>query len=286
MHQENVLTLGGFRYLKLSLLVVLTCIILYYADTPPIRPGGGTWLGYGLGTLGAVLIVWLMLFGLRKRAYSSNLGTVRGWLSAHVYLGLALIIIATLHAAFHFGINIHTLAYVLTLLVVFSGAWGLFGYMNIPSKMSGLLKGKTLEQSAEALSDIDTQSLRIVGTMPAEIKAAVEAASKTHFFDYPGQRLFSSPHHCATAKSVALLTARLSVFAPSVGESSETGNSARKVIQELHTLQLRRLAQLNNIREYLRLKAQTEIWLMFHVPLTFALFAALGAHILSVFFYW
>jgi hypothetical protein len=286
MQQDNVLTLSGFRYLKLSLLVVLTCIVLYFADTPPIRPGGGTWLGYGLGTLGAVLIVWLMLFGLRKRAYSSNLGTVRGWLSAHVYLGLSLIVIATLHAAFHFGVNIHTLAYVLTLLVVFSGLWGLFGYMSIPSKMNGLLKGKTLDQSAEALTDIDTQSQRMVGSMSAEIKSAVEAAAKTHFFDYPGQRLFSSPANCATAKSVALLTSRLSVFAPAAGATSEAGNAARKVLQELHTLQLRRLAQLNNIREYLRLKAQTETWLMLHVPLTFALFAALGAHILSVFFYW
>ena len=286
MQQDNVLTLGGFRYLKLSMLVVLTCIVLYYADIPPIRPGGGTWLGYGLGTLGAVLIVWLMMFGLRKRAYSSNLGTVRGWLSAHVYLGLSLIIIATLHAAFHFGINIHTLAYVLTLLVVISGAWGLFVYMNIPSKMNGLLRGKTLEQSAEALSDIDTQSQRLVASMPAEIKAAVESASKTHFFDYPGQRLFSSPKNCASAKSVSLITSRLSVFSPSVGATAEAGNAARKSMQELLTLQLRRLAQLNNIREYLRLKAQTETWLMLHVPLTFALFAALGAHILSVFFYW
>jgi hypothetical protein len=227
-----------------------------------------------------------MMFGLRKRAYHSNMGTVRGWLSAHVYLGLSLIVIATLHAAFHFGINIHTLAYVLTLLVVFSGAWGLFGYMNIPSKMNGLLRGKTLEQSVEALTDIDTQSQRIVSSMPAEIKAAIEASSKTHFFDYPGQRLFGKPKNCATAKSVALLTSRLSVFAPSAGASSETGNAARKVIQELHALQLRRQVQLGNIREYLCLKAQTETWLMLHVPLTFALFAALGAHIFSVFFYW
>jgi hypothetical protein len=29
-----------------------------------------------------------------------------------------------------------------------------------------------------------------------------------------------------------------------------------------------------------------EIWLYLHVPLTFALIAALVAHIVSVFFYW
>ena len=40
------------------------------------------------------------------------------------------------------------------------------------------------------------------------------------------------------------------------------------------------------IRRHLRLKAQLEIWLYVHVPLTFALIAALAAHIVSVFFYW
>jgi hypothetical protein len=29
-----------------------------------------------------------------------------------------------------------------------------------------------------------------------------------------------------------------------------------------------------------------DIWLYFHVPLSFALLAALTAHIISVFFYW
>ena len=34
------------------------------------------------------------------------------------------------------------------------------------------------------------------------------------------------------------------------------------------------------------IKALLEVWLYVHVPLTFALIAALTAHIVSVFFYW
>lgn len=286
MQQENVLTLSGFRYLKLSMLLLVTCIVLYWADTPPIRPWGGTWLGYGLGTLGAVLILWLMLFGIRKRAYSSNLGTVKGWLSAHVYLGVSLIVVTTLHAGFNFGFNIHTLAYLLTLFVVFSGMWGLFVYMNVPSKMSEVLKGKTVDQCAEILSDIDTQSLRIASSLSAEIQSAVNASSKTRFFDYPGQRLFAIPKNCATAKSVHLLNSLTNQFVVSAGSSSEANKSTLKSMQELYSLQLRRQIQLNNIREYCRLKAQTEMWLMLHVPMSFALLATLSAHIFSVFFYW
>ena len=120
MYQDNILILYRFRYLKWSLILISICIGLYVYDEPPIRTSGGTWLGYTLGTIGAILILWLMLFGLRKRAYKSNLGTVRGWLSAHIYLGLSLVIITTLHAAFHFAWNIHTLTYILTIIVVFS----------------------------------------------------------------------------------------------------------------------------------------------------------------------
>ena len=48
----------------------------------------------------------------------------------------------------------------------------------------------------------------------------------------------------------------------------------------------RRRAQLERIRRHLRLKALLEVWLYVHVPATFALLAALTAHVVSVFFYW
>jgi hypothetical protein len=35
-----------------------------------------------------------------------------------------------------------------------------------------------------------------------------------------------------------------------------------------------------------KLKTWTDLWLLFHVPLSFALLATLTAHIVSVFFYW
>jgi hypothetical protein len=48
----------------------------------------------------------------------------------------------------------------------------------------------------------------------------------------------------------------------------------------------RKMAMLAQLRRHLRLKAMLEIWLYVHVPFTFALIAALTAHIVSVFFYW
>jgi hypothetical protein len=43
---------------------------------------------------------------------------------------------------------------------------------------------------------------------------------------------------------------------------------------------------LDTIREDIRMHGMIQVWLLFHIPLTFALFAALIAHIYAVFVYW
>ena len=121
--RESLLSWRRQRYLKWALAVGALSILVYasQSSTDAQPPNGGTWQGYVLGTLGALLIVWLTFLGVRKRRYNSTSGTVQGWTSAHVYLGTVLLLVATLHCAAQFGMNVHTLAYVLMCLVVFSG---------------------------------------------------------------------------------------------------------------------------------------------------------------------
>ena len=270
MYQDNILTLYRFKYLKWTLLLVAICVGLYLYDEPEVRAGGGTWLGYTLGTIGAVLIIWLMFLGIRKRAYKSNLGTVKGWLSAHIYLGLSLIVITTLHAAFHFAWNIHTLTYILTIIVVLSGTWGVALYLRNPSLMGNLLQGRTLEQLGELLIQYDNQSKQLIEKLPPEVVKMVEASAKAKIYRFPWQRYFGKHGGCKTTKLVNYL-------------SKHSNNQS---LQELYKLQLRKQVQLAQIREFLRVRGWTDIWLMLHVPLSFALLAVLIAHTVSVFFYW
>lgn len=299
MYQENVLTYKNFRYLKWSFVLIAICISAYIIDTPPIRQGGGTWLGYTLGSVGAIIIFWLMFFGLRKRAYKSNLGSLRGWLSAHVYLGLSLIVVATLHAAFHFGWNIHTLSYILTIAVVLSGLWGIVIYLRNPILMSNLLNGKTLGQCGEALLDIDAQSIKIAKNFSPTIQELIVSSAEGPVFEHFWNRYFGKHPQCRTTKAVILLTEQYSqiktqtqdLYTGAVNTSEANTKSGATLNlpalqEELFTLQLRRQLQLGQIREYLRLKGWAEVWLIFHVPLSFGLLAALVAHIFSVFFYW
>jgi hypothetical protein len=271
MSQESVLSLGGFRYLKWSLILAIGSIVAYIIDEPRTVPNGGTLLGYTLGIIGALLIVWLILFGARKRAYRSNLGTVRGWLSAHIWLGLSLLVVATLHTGFQFGINVHTLAYTLMVLVILSGIWGVTVYMRNPSLMSGLVAGKSLQQHGEALKDLDAESRNVAKDLGPEVQRLVEASANGRIVNGLFGR-FGGPGRCPTDIAVAAL--------------HQMGLQGDKVIRDLYAVQVRRQSQLQRMRGFLRLKAWTDVWLMFHVPVSLGLLAVLAAHIVSVLFYY
>ena len=66
--------------------------------------------------------------GLLICAITSGDWSLKAWVSAHVYLGLAVMVVATLHSGFQFGWNIHTRAYGLMVLVVVSGLCGITVY--------------------------------------------------------------------------------------------------------------------------------------------------------------
>src|SRR6478672_13102054 len=133
---ESFLRHKQFLWLKISLSICLLAILSYgLIDVQP-RPNGGSWYGYTLGTIATLLILWLAMIGVRKRAITRGRWSLKAWTSAHVYLGLSLVVIATLHTGFQFGWNVHTLAYALMMLVILSGIWGISMYGTLPQALS------------------------------------------------------------------------------------------------------------------------------------------------------
>ena len=152
MH-ESILNFAKYRYLIAAAALSVAAVVAYLIHDPQEPPNGGTWLGYLLGVVGGALILWLMCFGVRKRRYASTLGTVEGWLSAHVYLGLALAVIVTLHSGFQLGFNIHTLAFMLRLLVIASGLFGVYAYFKYPTLLSENRAGASRDVLLDQVSD-------------------------------------------------------------------------------------------------------------------------------------
>jgi len=77
MHQSFV-NYRSFRYATLAAAATGIALLAYLVDRPRVPPNGGTWLGYTLGGLAALLVVSLSLFGIRKRTFHSRLGTATG----------------------------------------------------------------------------------------------------------------------------------------------------------------------------------------------------------------
>ena len=138
---ESFLRYARFRWLKIAIAASLLALAGYLlADVKP-RPSGGSWYGYTLGTLGVLQILWLTLLGVRKRNMTRGRWSLKAWTSAHVYLGLSLIVVATLHTGFQLGWNIHTLAYVLMLVVILSGLFGVCAYASCMTPRSRSISG-------------------------------------------------------------------------------------------------------------------------------------------------
>ena len=275
MH-ESLLVFRNFRYLKSSALLMALVTGFYLVHDPIGPPNGGTWLGYTLGVVGAALILWLMAYGVRKRSYQSSLGSVAGWLSAHVYLGLSLIVVATLHSGFQFGLNVHTLTYVLMWAVIVSGVFGVYAYRRYPTLMTKSRRGKTLTAMMREIAEIDRECREIGVILSDEINRVLQrACDETRIGGSAWRQLSGQDPNCPTA------LAHGQILRMAQSASPEHALANRRLLNLLG----RKLDLLNRARRDVRFRALLDIWLYFHVPLAFALLAALTAHVFAVLFY-
>lgn len=267
---ESFLSHKRMRWLKIAIVLCIVCIASYLLIDVEPRHNGGSWYGYTLGTIGVLLILWLSLLGIRKRRMTEGRWSLKAWTSAHVYLGLALIVIGTLHTGFQLGWNVHTLAYALMMLVILSGIYGISVYATLPQHLSDNRKDMTRKQMVEALAALDRQLEQAAQPLGrSESDAVIRALEQDPFAIGLITRLSGRYRRCATTKA-------LDLFALPDGEAAE----------RVRSLLAKRKMQLDQMRGQMRLKAMLEIWLYIHIPTTIALIAALIAHVVSVFYYW
>jgi hypothetical protein len=267
----------GFFWAKVSggfaLFVLLTYLLI---DIKP-HHNGGSWYGYTLGTIGFAMIVWLAWLGIRKRRPTPGSWSLKGWTSAHVWLGLSLLVIGTLHTGFQLGWNVHTLAWALMVLVILTGIYGITAYAVLPAKLSENRREMTREQMVESLATIDRQLEAAAQPLSREDTDYVIAALEQDVFSTGvWGRLRGPDKNDATRQALARISA----------DRAYDRDEDDLAQQKVRGLLGRRASQIDQIRRQMRTKAMLEIWLWFHVPLTIALLAALTAHVISVFFYW
>lgn len=278
---DSFLSYKGGRWAKIAGALCLVSLLAYVFVPLPAQHFGGTWLGYTLGTIGAGLIGWLTLLGMRKRAITPGTWSLKAWTSAHVYLGLSLIVVATLHTGFDLGWNVHTLAWALMMLVIVSGMFGIWFYWALPQSLSENRYDEdgavTEKQMIEQLRSIDRQVHDAAQPLSPEDAALVESSLEQDPFEGSIlNRITGRYPQCETRRAAAKLR-EVRAFRPRVADDP---------LDRVDALLTRKEAMLARLRRHLRLKSLLQLWLYVHVPVTFALLAALSAHIVSVFFYW
>lgn len=268
-------------WLKISAFLTVALIALYIFVPLPGQHFGSSWLGYTLGTIGALLILWLTMLGMRKRAITPGRWSLKSWTSAHVYLGLALITVGTLHSGFNFGWNVHTLAWGLMMVVILSGIFGIWVYATLPRALSENRFDEegsiTEKQMVEALRSLDRQIHDAAQPLdPAAAALVNESLEEDPFAGNFWNRITGGYPRCKTRHAAAELR-KARAYQPRVADDP---------VDKVDALLSRKEALLGRMRRHLKLKAWLQAWLYVHVPVTFALIAALSAHIVSVFFYW
>lgn len=268
---ESFLSHRRFHWLKIAAAASVISLLVYLLVDPEPRHNGGSWYGYILGSIGAGLIVWLSLLGIRKRKMTEGRWSLKAWTSAHVYLGLSLIVIGTLHTGFQLGWNVHTLAWALMMVVIISGIYGISVYATLPQSLSNNRREMTRGQMVEALEAIDRQLESAAQPLSRhESDLVIDTLQDNVFSAGFIARISGKYPRCATRRAIENL--------------AHAGND--EALDRVRSLLGRRQSQLDQIRRQMRLKALLEVWLFIHIPATIALIAALIAHIISVFYYW
>lgn len=136
----------GAAIVYLSLIAVAVIGLPYYrldmADRvrSPLhalyRPSG--LIGQALGIVSLTFFLFLWLYPLRKRFRRlAFTGTIAKWLASHIVVGLAIPLVAGLHAGWRFR-GLAGLSYAAMTVVVLSGIIGKYIYSRIPRSRSGL----------------------------------------------------------------------------------------------------------------------------------------------------
>lgn len=268
---ETFYNYKSYRWLWINLGLLTGFSVAYLLDNPVGGRNGGTMLGYGLGIFAALGILYLMWYGIRKRSYHAKHTTLKGCLSAHVWLGITLLVIVPLHAGFSFGVNVHTLTYLLMVVVILSGVWGALKYVDsapaIRSHRGGGTVKKLLAQIHLLSSDIEglakqksDQYLKLLHTVDFKFTPSVTAGlcgKRPKLFDKE-----------ATAKLLANL----------VEKEYQDGIKLISLVNKKRDLACQVLEEVGTT-------TQLRIWLFLHLPLSFALLVALTIHIVSVLYF-
>lgn len=251
-----------FRYGWLSLLLAAGIgAVFHYQDRLPTNVIDLAF-GYGLGGLALAVMLLLAWFGVRKRSYSKGAGRLKGWLSAHVYLGIALLFLMPLHGGFEITPDIHGLAYVLVLITVLTGLFGVAFYSFYPRRVALNREGLTFDDMVKRVAEIDMELRALAPRLSEAANDIVQAEAAGVRIGGGVGLLFLRPLNRSNRARAKLLR---------LGVEDESHTRAEGLLARKATL-------IARLQRDIQIRSRMRAWLLLHVPLSLAALAIVIAH--------
>lgn len=161
---------AGDRRMGVSRWIVwLAAIVLAFAAWPVYKGSvyeAGTGFGYAIGIIGAVMMLLMLLYPLRKHVrWARNWGPLRYWFMLHMVFGIGGPTLVLFHTTFHVKSVNAAVSLFSMLLVAISGVIGRFIYTRIHQGLYG--RQSNLEELQKAVSVGQEQVSSILMEAPA-----------------------------------------------------------------------------------------------------------------------
>jgi hypothetical protein len=241
-------------------------------------------VGYWLGVAGAVMMLLLFSYPLRKHfRFANRWGPVKGWLVIHMVLGIGGPLLILVHSGFRFGSLNAGVALYSMIIVALSGVVGRFIYMRVNRG----LYGETVSlQELKGRAGIEQEGVRSRLNFAREVERTLLAFAEHERAARPGwrsylRRVFVLPW---TQWLVYWRCAHL-LLEPSARLAAQLQWNPEKVVDH------RRLAR-KLVRRYLNAEVRVaqfsayewmlSAWHVAHIPFVYLLVISTLVHIFAV----
>ncbi len=284
-------TAGQFRAsLSGDMLVYLAIAAVVAAMWQISRMGwfeAGDDVGYWIGVVGAVMMLLLFTYPLRKHFnFARNWGRVKWWFLAHMILGVGGPALILLHSNFRVGSINAAVALYSMLAVAASGVIGRFIYARVNRGLRGEQSGLKELRDRAGLQQADAKSRLAfaprVETYLAEFEASVSntkpswAAHTRQVFWLPMQQWLVYRQCAAELKTVLARLQKKNNWSQADWQRHERHS------KELVSLYLNAVTRVAQFTAYERLFS---LWHIVHIPFVYSLIISSLVHVYAVHVY-
>ena len=241
-------------------------------------------VGYWLGVAGAVLMLVLFIYPIRKHfKFTSKWGSVKGWLIFHMMLGVGGPMLILVHSGFEYGSLNAGVALYSMIIVAISGVVGRFIYARVNRGLYGEIVS---QQELKTRAGLEQESARSLLSFAPEVERTLLEFAQQERDALPGwrthmRRVFVLPvmQWVVYWRCVRLLRAPSARLAERMNWDAPKVSERRRLA---HKLTRRYLNAEVRVAQFGAYEWMLSAWHIAHIPFVYLLVVSTFVHIFAV----